>query len=106
MSAEMRSAFAQQRVGMSGLRDDMIKVQYGYFKMAQGAKDYQGTNAEFMAGIEEMGKRNKKINDNDGVQRYAEDELLQLGWNHARPLDASVQIAGQLHTNGKSALHG
>lgn len=63
MSAEMRSAFAQQRVSMNGLRDDMIKVQYGYFQMAQGAKEFTGTNEEFMTGIETMGKKHKKIND-------------------------------------------
>lgn len=64
MSSEMRSAFAQQRNSMNGFRDDMIKVQYGYFQMAQGAKDFQGTNQEFMAGIEDMGKRHKKVMDN------------------------------------------
>ena len=64
MSAEMRSAFAQQRTSMNGLRDDMIEVQYGYFKMAKGAKDYQGTNDQFIAGVEDMGKRHKKVQDN------------------------------------------
>lgn len=63
MSAEIRSAFAQQRVAMNGFRDDMIGVQYGYFQMAKGAKDYTGTNEQFMAGIETMGKKHKKIND-------------------------------------------
>jgi phage-related protein len=76
MSSEMRSAFAQQRVAMSGLRDDMIGVQYGYFQMARGARDYQGTNEEFMSGIEAMGKKHKKIND----QMMANNEMAKMSF--------------------------
>lgn len=64
MSAEIRSAYARQREGMSGLRDDMIRVRHGYFKMAEGSKTYQGTTKQFMSGIEELGKKHKKIMDN------------------------------------------
>ncbi len=63
MSAEMRSAFAQQRVAMNGFRDDVIKTQYGYFQLAQASKTYTGTSQEFMSTIESMGKTHKKTMD-------------------------------------------
>lgn len=63
MSAEIRSAFAQQRVAMSGFRDDAIKTQYGYFQLAQASKTYTGTTGEFMSEIEAMGKTHKKTMD-------------------------------------------
>ncbi len=64
MSSEMRSAFAKQSAGMSHLRDELIKAEYGYFKLAQSAKGYSGTNKEFMAEVAAMGAAHKKATDN------------------------------------------
>ncbi|MBT2680055.1 hypothetical protein J7E38_13655 [Bacillus sp. ISL-35] len=64
MSQEMRSAFAQQSLAMSGFRDEMIKAEYEYFKLAQGAKTYSGSNQQFMADVAAMGAAHKKATDN------------------------------------------
>lgn len=63
MSSEIRSAFAQQRVAMNGHRDDMIKTQHGYFKLAQSSSEYAGTTKDFVKNIESMGKAHKKTMD-------------------------------------------
>ncbi|MCQ4089458.1 hypothetical protein [Exiguobacterium sp. LL15] len=63
MSAEIRSAFAQQRVAMNGLRDDSIKSQYAYFQLAKSSKEYTGTTGDFINQIEKMGKADKKTKD-------------------------------------------
>ncbi|WP_281659130.1 tail length tape measure protein [Halobacillus sp. Cin3] len=63
MSAEMRSAYAMQRESMRGVRDEMIKVQYGYYQMAKSADQYKGSTADFMDEIYDMGKQHKKVTD-------------------------------------------
>lgn len=61
MSQEMQTAFRAQSVAMRGSRDDMIKVQHGYFKMAQGSKAYVGTNKQFMQSVTQMGAEHKRV---------------------------------------------
>lgn len=63
MSREMRSAYAMQRESMRGVRDEMIKVQYGYYQMAKTADRYKGSTSEFMDEIYDMGKQHKKVTD-------------------------------------------
>ena len=76
MSAEMRSAFAQQRVAMNGLRDDMIKSQYGYFQLAKASKTYTGTTDDFISQIEKMGKADKKVKDD----MMASNEMMKMSF--------------------------
>jgi len=76
MSSEIRSAFAQQRVSMNGLRDDMIKSQYGYFQLAKASKTYTGTSQEFMSTIESMGQTHKKTM--DGMR--ASNEMAKMSF--------------------------
>lgn len=64
MSAEMQSAFREQGASMNRFRDDMIKVEHGYFKMAKGSREYSGTSKQFMGDIAKMGAEHKRINDN------------------------------------------
>lgn len=64
MASEMKSAFTKQRESLMGFSDDMVKVKYGYFKMAQGAKDYKGTTKEFIGDVAKMGKEHKRITEN------------------------------------------
>lgn len=64
MYNEMKSAFTKQKETMMGFADDMVKVKYGYFQMAQGAKDYTGTTDEFMSGIQKLGKEHKTVTEN------------------------------------------
>ncbi|MBY0157268.1 phage tail protein [Cytobacillus oceanisediminis] len=63
MSQEMRSAFYGQSASMRSLRDDQIAVQYGYFQMAQSSQDYTGSTREFMDSLQELGNRQRRIND-------------------------------------------
>ncbi len=63
MSSAMRSAFAQQRVAVNGLRDDLIKSEYGYFTLAKASGQYAGTSTQFISQIEAMGKAQKATTD-------------------------------------------
>ncbi|WP_026829796.1 phage tail protein [Exiguobacterium antarcticum] len=76
MSSEIRSAFAQQRTAMSGFRDDAIKSQYAYFKLAQSSKAYTGTTDDFISQIEKMGKADKKVKDN----MMASNEMAKMSF--------------------------
>ena len=76
MSAEMRSAFATQRVAMSDLRDDMIGVEYGYFKLANSSSSYVGTTKSFISEVESIGKRHKSVTD----QMVANNEMAKVGF--------------------------
>jgi len=64
MATEMKTAFSIQKNSLMGFADDMVKVKYGYFQMAQGAKDYTGTTADFMNDVQKMGKTHKQITEN------------------------------------------
>ncbi|USK44652.1 phage tail protein [Cytobacillus oceanisediminis] len=63
MSQEMRTAFYGQSASMRSLRDDQIAVQYGYFQMAQSSQNYTGSTREFMDSLQELGNRQRRIND-------------------------------------------
>lgn len=63
MYNEMRVAQQKTRGNMMQFREQQIKVQYGYHKLAESAKEYQGTNAEFMDEIGKLGAQDKKIKD-------------------------------------------
>lgn len=61
MYNEMREAQNKTRQNMMQFREQQIKVQYGYHKLAESAKGYQGTNAEFMDEIKALGLQDKKV---------------------------------------------
>lgn len=61
MYNEMREAQNKTRQNMMQFREQQIKVQYGYHKLAESAKGYQGTNAEFMDEITALGLQDKKV---------------------------------------------
>lgn len=63
MKKTMAEAMIAQAAGMQKFRDEQMAVKFGYFQMAQGAKTYTGTTADFVAGVEDMGKRHKKVTD-------------------------------------------
>lgn len=64
MSTEMKTAFTNQKNSLMGFSDDMVKVKYGYFQLAQGAKAYTGTTADFMSDVQKMGKQHKTVTEN------------------------------------------
>ncbi|TCN25480.1 phage tail protein [Mesobacillus foraminis] len=63
MSNEMKTAYTSAKSVLDPFKKDLIEVEYGYFKMAQGMSTYKGSTDDFMSAIGEMGKRQKKIND-------------------------------------------
>ncbi|WP_260632235.1 phage tail protein [Bacillus bingmayongensis] len=63
MYSEMASAHRQQSIAMRGAKDQMIDVQYQYFKLAQAAQNYSGTNQQFLSEIQEIGEAQKAAAD-------------------------------------------
>ncbi|MDC2867559.1 phage tail protein [Bacillus sp. BP-3] len=63
MYSEMASAHRQQSIAMRGMKDQMIGVQYQYFKLAQSSQTYTGTTAQFMSQVRQLGAEQKRIND-------------------------------------------
>lgn len=63
MRREMTDAYSAQTKAMQPFRNELIKTQYDFFKLAQSSKDYQGTSADFIRDVENMGKAHKKVMD-------------------------------------------
>jgi seryl-tRNA synthetase len=59
MSNEMKMAMKASQESLKPFKQAQQEVQFGFFKMAQGMKDYQGTNAQFMNDVLAMGKAHK-----------------------------------------------
>lgn len=89
MQQEMKDAFANMKAGMQGHIEDQIKVQYGYMKMAQSAKDYKGSTDEFLGEVEKLGKTQKKIND----EMMKSNDMLKM--NHYQTVGAMLARSGQ-----------
>jgi phage-related protein len=63
MMMEMQQGFYAQKLAMIPFMEDQIKATYGYYKMAQGSKDFQGTNEEFINQANKIGKAMKASQD-------------------------------------------
>ncbi|MFA2694780.1 carbamoyl-phosphate synthase [Bacillus mycoides] len=63
MMNEMKNASHQQKAGMQGIREAQIEAQYGYFQLAQSQGQYTGSMGDLLANINEIGKAQKKAND-------------------------------------------
>ncbi|PFO79956.1 carbamoyl-phosphate synthase large subunit [Bacillus cereus] len=63
MMFEMIEGFHAQKMAMIPFKEDQIKATYGFYKMAQASKDFQGTNQEFINQANEIGKAMKKSQD-------------------------------------------
>lgn len=64
MKREMTDAYNAQTKALQPFRNELMKTQYDFFKLAQSSKDYQGTSADFISDVEKMGKAHKKVMDN------------------------------------------
>ncbi len=64
MSDEMKSAYTQASASLQPFKQDMVEVEYSFFKLGKSMNDYKGTNQEFMSEVEELGKRHKKVTEN------------------------------------------
>ena len=76
MKREMMGAYQAQRQAMIPFRNEMMKTQYGYFKLAQAAGDYSGRTKDYMREIEKLGKAHKKTTD----AMMAADEMRKVGF--------------------------
>lgn len=63
MHAEMREAWRAQSMAMGPMRDQMMSAQYDYFKLTQASKTYQGTTAQFLAQVKQVGAAQKAAAD-------------------------------------------
>ncbi|PGZ66505.1 carbamoyl-phosphate synthase large subunit [Bacillus cereus] len=63
MMFEMIEGFHAQKMAMIPFKEDQIRATYGFYKMAQASKDFQGTNQEFINQANEIGKAMKKSQD-------------------------------------------
>jgi phage-related protein len=89
MQQEMKDAFSRMKTGMQTHVQDQIKVQYGYMKMAQGAKDYKGSTDEFIGEVEKLGKTQKKIND----EMMKSNDMLKM--SHYQTVGSMLARSGQ-----------
>jgi phage-related protein len=89
MQQEMKDAFSSMKTGMQNHVQDQIKVQYGYMKMAQGAKDYKGSTDEFIGEVEKLGKTQKKIND----EMMKSNDMLKM--SHYQTVGSMLARSGQ-----------
>lgn len=63
MMMEMQQGFHAQRMAMLPFREDQIKATYGFYQMAQGSREFQGTNQAFIGQANEIGKAMKASQD-------------------------------------------
>lgn len=63
MSSEMREAYRAQTESMRPFREQQREVEFGFFNMARGMQNYQGTTREFMGELLEMGNTQRRVND-------------------------------------------
>ncbi|MDP1419228.1 hypothetical protein Q8G35_12485 [Peribacillus simplex] len=64
MSSEMQSAYKDAQSVLNPFKQDLLEVEYGFFKLSQGMGDYKGTTAQFMNELNSLGSKHKKITDN------------------------------------------
>ncbi|QEL88485.1 phage tail protein [Bacillus mycoides] len=63
MMMEMQQGFHAQRMAMLPFKEDQIKATYGFYQMAQGSREFQGTNQAFIGQANEIGKAMKASQD-------------------------------------------
>jgi phage-related protein len=60
MSNEMKASYKQSQAALMPFKQDLMGVEYDFFKLSKSMKDYQGTNQQFMDEVATIGKRHKK----------------------------------------------
>lgn len=76
MSTEMKDAFKGAQEKLKPFKQAQQEVQYEFFKMSQGMKDYKGTTNEFMSELEGLGKRHKTATEN----MMKNNDMLKMGF--------------------------
>ncbi|WP_270343817.1 carbamoyl-phosphate synthase large subunit [Bacillus mobilis] len=112
MMMEMKEGFHAQKMAMIPFMEDQIKATHGYFKMAQGSKEFQGTNKDFINQANEIGKAMKASQDAQiNANRLAMMGMLQtIGAMNAMSSAASKttknldQMKNPLYNTARPAL--
>lgn len=63
MAMEMRNYYSEQSEAMRQFAGRQVEVQYGFHQISQSARDFQGTNAQFLDQLREQGNLQRKLND-------------------------------------------
>ncbi|MEN1938979.1 tail length tape measure protein [Paenibacillus sp. 102] len=74
MADEMKEAYKEQAQEMLKYQGKMMEVEHGYFRLAQSAKDYRGSTADFMEEVKRLGAEQKKLNE----QMLEANEMAKL----------------------------
>lgn len=69
------SMYTEQRTKMQGFNRDQMQNKVGWIALAAQAKNYQGTTAQFMAQVVELGAKEKAVND----ARMKANEIGKIG---------------------------
>ncbi|WCL64293.1 transglycosylase SLT domain-containing protein [Bacillus subtilis] len=64
MLNEMRRAWYEERYGMNGFRNELIRAQYGFFQLGNQMDSWTGTNQQFMDEVYRLGRAHKQVTDN------------------------------------------
>ncbi|MED1835400.1 carbamoyl-phosphate synthase large subunit [Bacillus thuringiensis] len=112
MMFEMMEGFHAQKMAMIPFKEDQIKATYGFYKMAQASKDFQGTNRDFINQTNEIGKAMKASQDAQiNANRLAMMGMLEtIGVMNAMSFSASKttknldKMANPLYNTAKPAL--
>ncbi|WP_339175019.1 transglycosylase SLT domain-containing protein [Bacillus sp. PS93] len=64
MLNEMRRAWYEERYGMNGFRNELIRGQYGFFQLGNQMDSWSGTNQQFMDEVYRLGRAHKQVTDN------------------------------------------
>ncbi|MEH2977197.1 transglycosylase SLT domain-containing protein [Bacillus amyloliquefaciens] len=64
MVNEMRQAWNEERYGMNGFRNELIRARYGFFQLGQEMDNWTGTNEQFMDEVYRLGREHKAVTDN------------------------------------------
>lgn len=112
MMFEMMEGFHAQKMAMIPFKEDQIKATYGFYKMAQASKDFQGTNQDFINQANDIGKAMKASQDAQiNANRLAMMGMLQtIGAMNAMSSAASKttknldQMKNPLYNTARPAL--
>jgi len=75
MAREMSEAYRAQSRSMLQYEEQLLGIEYAFFRAAQASGEYQGTNQQFMDNLQELGNTQRQIND----QMMASNQLALAG---------------------------
>lgn len=95
MLDEMKDGWNQQRTSLLKYRNDMVEVEYGYYKLARDAQFFKDNTTGYLKEVEKLGKTHKKITDQMMANNWMAKQsiLQQVGAMANMSTQASKNIA-------------